>query len=111
MTQVAARLGSLLRSLLASLSGEDGVEDVSDDVEDQELAAEARRKAAAEAMDREIELARLEKENEELRRMIGLLPPHRRESGMNGGGGGPLYRAQPRHTSRTLSSSTNVISR
>ncbi|KAJ7212245.1 hypothetical protein GGX14DRAFT_550810 [Mycena pura] len=28
------------------------------------------------ALDREIELARLEKENEELRRMLGIMPPH-----------------------------------
>ncbi|KAK0487316.1 hypothetical protein IW261DRAFT_1447215 [Armillaria novae-zelandiae] len=53
-----ARLSAIMRRVLRALGGEDG------DGEGE-----------GEALEREIELARLEKENEELRRMLGLLPP------------------------------------
>lgn len=41
------------------------------------------------AMEREIELARLEKENEELRRMLGVAPPQTTRPGQGGEGNDP----------------------
>ncbi|KAK0503872.1 hypothetical protein EDD18DRAFT_479679 [Armillaria luteobubalina] len=55
------RLSTIMRRVLRSLGGEDG--------------EEASEEQAAASLEREIELARLEKENEELKRMMGLLPP------------------------------------
>ncbi|KAG5652890.1 hypothetical protein H0H81_003254 [Sphagnurus paluster] len=69
-----ARISHLLRQCLRSLGGEDADSPTTriDDEEDREpwtIAA-----ASDHALEREIELARLEKENEELRRMMGLVP-------------------------------------
>ncbi|PPQ89646.1 hypothetical protein CVT25_013833 [Psilocybe cyanescens] len=76
------RLSYLLRQVLRSQNGEDAESPVTrtDDVEDREPWTAA---AASEyALERDVELARLEKENEELRRLMGLLPPYpRKDSG------------------------------
>ncbi|KAH9480510.1 hypothetical protein JR316_0007110 [Psilocybe cubensis] len=76
------RLSHLLRQVLRSQNGEDADSPVTrtDDVEDREPWTAA---AASEyALERDIELARLEKENEELRRLMGLLPSYpRKDSG------------------------------
>lgn len=81
LSESFARLSHLLRLILRSQAGED-VEppteprNLDDDEEDREPWATI--DPSDYSMEREIELARLEKENEELRRMIGLLPPHQR---------------------------------
>ncbi len=61
VSEAIARLSYIMRQVLHHESGEDT------DPVDAVAAAEY-------AMEREIELARLEKENEELRRMLGVLP-------------------------------------
>lgn len=65
------------------------------------------------ALERDIELARLERENEELRRLIGLLPPHPRRPSSNGTDFRPLFEAP--HPTRLPSmqrqlSSSSVLS-
>jgi len=75
------RLSYLLRQVLRSHNGEDAESPVTrtDNEEDEPWAAGA---ASDYALERDIELARLEKENEELRRLMGLLPPQpRKDSG------------------------------
>ncbi|KAF4617461.1 hypothetical protein D9613_006090 [Agrocybe pediades] len=69
------RISHLLRQVLRSQSGEDGEPPVTrtDDEEDREPWTAAA--ASDYSLERDIELARLEKENEELRRLMGLLPP------------------------------------
>lgn len=61
------RIAHLLRQLLRTQCGEEVV-----DIDEEEWG----RGTGDYAMEREIELARLEKENEELKRMMGLLPAH-----------------------------------
>ncbi|CAA7261380.1 unnamed protein product [Cyclocybe aegerita] len=76
------RLSHLLRQVLRSQNGEDAESHTAegDDEEDREPWTAAA--ASDHALERDIELARLEKENEELRRLMGLLPPQtRRDSG------------------------------
>ncbi|KDR82697.1 hypothetical protein GALMADRAFT_134270 [Galerina marginata CBS 339.88] len=76
------RLSHLLRQVLRSQNGEDSESPVTrtDNEEDREpWIASA---PSDLALERDIELARLEKENEELRRLMGLLPPiPRKDSG------------------------------
>ena len=62
------RIAHMLRQLLRTQCGEEVLE-----IEGEE---EWGRGSGDYAQDREIELARLEKENEELKRMMGLLPAH-----------------------------------
>lgn len=62
------RIAHVLRQLLRTQCGEE--------VWDMEGEEEWGRGSAEHGMEREIELARLEKENEELKRMMGLLPAH-----------------------------------
>lgn len=76
------RLSYLLRQVLRSQNGEDAESPVTrtDNEEDREPWAAGA--ASDYALERDIELARLEKENEELRRLMGLLPPQpRKDSG------------------------------
>ena len=76
------RLSHLLRQVLRSQNGEDTESPVTrtDNEEDREPWASVA--ASDYALERDIELARLEKENEELRRLMGLLPPQpRKDSG------------------------------
>jgi len=78
-----ARLSYLLRQVLRSQNGEDTESPVSrtDDNENREPWTVSA--ASDYALERDIELARLEKENEELRRLMGLLPlrQRRKDSG------------------------------
>ena len=68
------RIAHLLRQLLRSQGGE---EVCSAEVDEEWAPWKTIGQVSADyAMDREIELARLEKENEELKRMMGLLPAH-----------------------------------
>ena len=70
------RLSQLLRQTLRSLGGEEIEE--SEPTEEEEREPWSMASGAEHAMEREIELARLEKENEELRRLMGLVPPYSR---------------------------------
>jgi len=70
-----ARLSYLLRQLLRAQGGEDVDPPPSPADEAAEREPWTAAEAADHALEREIELARLEKENEELRRMLGLVPP------------------------------------
>ncbi|KAG7443135.1 uncharacterized protein BT62DRAFT_982274 [Guyanagaster necrorhizus] len=71
-SEAITRLSTIMRQVLRSLEGED----VEHPSKDQAVAS-----ASAHALEREIELARLEKENEELKRMMGLLPLQARMEG------------------------------
>jgi hypothetical protein len=76
-----SRLSYLLRQLLRAQGGEDVDPPPSPIDEAAEREPWTAAQAADHALEREIELARLEKENEELRRMLGLLPAQpRREN-------------------------------
>ena len=66
------RLSYLLRQVLRSQNGED-TESETDDNENREPWTTVSASSDY-ALERDIELARLEKENEELRRLMGLLP-------------------------------------
>lgn len=68
------RLSYLLRRLLRAQGGEDVDPPPSPADEAAEREPWTAAQAAHHALEREIELARLEKENEELRRMLGMLP-------------------------------------
>ncbi|KIK07997.1 hypothetical protein K443DRAFT_672882 [Laccaria amethystina LaAM-08-1] len=75
-----AHLSHLLRQLLRSVGGED-VESPNTRVDDDEDREPWSAVTAADyALERDIELARLEKENEELKRMMGLMPPQPRRA-------------------------------
>jgi len=80
VSESLARISHLLRQFLRSQGGEDAELPSSrvDENEDREPWTAV--SAAEYALERDIELARLEKENEELRRMMGLVPPHPRRS-------------------------------
>lgn len=75
-------LSYLLRQVLRSQNGE-GTESPVTRMDDDENREPWTVSAASDyALERDIELARLEKENEELRRLMGLLPfQHRKDSG------------------------------
>jgi hypothetical protein len=74
------RIANLLRQLLRTQGGEEGIggemEEVEEDEEEEEWGAwkSVGQGSADYGLEREIELARLEKEHEELKRMMGLLP-------------------------------------
>jgi len=57
------------------------------------------------ALDREIELARLEKENEELRRMMGLVAPQQRR---NNSDTRPVVEPPPRSEAQRASSTSKL---
>lgn len=82
-TAISAALGrisNLFRQFLRTLDGED-VDLLPTQVDDDEDRQPGNSVLAAEyALEREIELARLEKENEELRRMMGLVAAHPRRA-------------------------------
>jgi len=68
------RLSYLLRQVLRSQNGEDTESPVARMDEDENREPWIDSAASDHALERDIELARLEKENEELRRLMGLLP-------------------------------------
>ncbi|KAF9046425.1 hypothetical protein BJ165DRAFT_1527521 [Panaeolus papilionaceus] len=76
------RLSHLLRQVLRSQNGEE-IESPTDVEEEHDTRVPRITAASADqALERDIELARLEKENEELRRLLGLLPPYpKKDSG------------------------------
>jgi len=80
VSESLVRISHLLRQYLRSLGGEDADPPMTriDDEENREPWASAT--ASDHALEREIELARLEKENEELRRMMGLVAVQSRRS-------------------------------
>jgi hypothetical protein len=71
-----ARLSSLLRQVIVLQHGEDPEAFVGEGREKEDWAISG---ATEHSLERDIELARLEKENEELRRLIGALPPQPRK--------------------------------
>jgi hypothetical protein len=81
VSESLGRMSNLLRKFLRTLGGEDPdalkVDDDGDDDVGESRNYESG-STAEHALEREIELSRLEKENEELRRMIGLVPAHTR---------------------------------
>ncbi|KAF8798771.1 hypothetical protein BYT27DRAFT_7202466 [Phlegmacium glaucopus] len=72
-------LSYLLRQVLRSLNGEDTESPVTRMDDDENREPWTVSAGSDYALERDIELARLEKENEELRRLMGLLPFHRRK--------------------------------
>lgn len=72
-----AHLSHLLRQVLRAQNGENTVSPTNEMKDEEEFEASTLG-ASDHALERDIELCRLEKENEELRRLIGLLPPQRR---------------------------------
>jgi hypothetical protein len=72
VSESLARLSHVLRQFLRTLGGEDGEQRCANaSEEDREPWTTSA--AAQHALERECELARLEKENEELRQMVGLV--------------------------------------
>ncbi|ESK89219.1 hypothetical protein Moror_5167 [Moniliophthora roreri MCA 2997] len=76
ISESLARISRLLRQCLRAQGGEDTPEEgqVTESLYEREPWLSRDATQAEWAMEREIELARLEKENEELRRMLGMLP-------------------------------------
>ena len=73
VSDAVSRISNLLRQLLRAQGGEEADSQVpADEAEEREPWTLGQ--AAEQALEREIELARLEKENEELRRMLGMIP-------------------------------------
>ena len=68
------RLSYFLRQVLRSQNGEDTESPVSGTDDNENREPWTMSAASDYALERDIELARLEKENEELRRLMGLLP-------------------------------------
>lgn len=73
------RLSYLLRQVLRSQNGEDTESPVTRMEDDENREPWTMSAASDYALERDIELARLEKENEELRKIIGILPLQRRK--------------------------------
>jgi hypothetical protein len=73
-----ARLSYLLRQVLRSQNGEETESPVTRMDDDENREPWIVSASSDYALERDIELARLEKENEELRRLMGLLPLQRR---------------------------------
>jgi hypothetical protein len=76
-----ARLSDTLRKLLRAECGEDEEEEVGEGEGEEEWDGEL---AAEHSLEREIELARLQAENEQLKQMLGLLPRRMPESRLEG---------------------------
>jgi hypothetical protein len=73
VSDAVSRISNLLRQLLRVQGGEEVEPHVpADEAEEREPWTLGQ--SAEQALEREIELARLEKENEELRRMLGMIP-------------------------------------
>ena len=82
------RMAHLLRQLLRTQGGEEGMGEVEDSEEEEWGGWKAVGQGSADyGLEREIELARLEKENEELKRMMGLLPAQLRLESQRMGSG------------------------
>lgn len=80
-----ARLSHVLRRLLRAECGEDDEEPPETRTEEEEEEEPWNARLAAEhSMEREIELARLQAENEQLKQMLGLLPRQMPESRLEG---------------------------
>lgn len=77
ISNAIARLSYLFRQLLRAQGGE-ALEDTSPDDESEERETWSTTQSAEHALEREIELERLQKENEELRRMLGVAPTQTR---------------------------------
>lgn len=88
-----ARLSYLLRQVLRSQNGEDTESPVSRTDDDENREPWTVSAPSDHALERDIELARLEKENEELRRLMDLLPLQRRKN--SGSEYGPAFEAPP----------------
>ncbi|KAF8908949.1 hypothetical protein CPB84DRAFT_1864427 [Gymnopilus junonius] len=73
------RLSHLLRHVLRTQNGEASEASPTQSESEEEREPWATVAAPDHALERDIELARLEKENEELRRLVGLLPPQQRK--------------------------------
>jgi len=82
MSNSLVRLSHLLRQVLRVQNGEETESSPTRSENEEEREPWAATVASDYALERDIELARLEKENEELRRLVGLLPPQpRKDSG------------------------------
>lgn len=80
-----SRLSNVLRSLLRIESGEDDEAPPRERTEEEEEQEPWNATLAAEhSMEREIELARLQVENEQLKQMLGILPTRMPESRLQG---------------------------
>ena len=79
ISQSLVRLSYLLRQVLRSQNGEDIDSPVTRADDDDNREPWTVSAVSDHALERDIELARLEKENEELRRLMGLLPLQRRK--------------------------------
>jgi len=88
-----ARLSYLLRQVLRSQNGEDTESPVTRTDDDENREPWIVSAVSDYALERDIELARLEKENEELRRLMGLLPLQRRKD--DGSENGTPFEAPP----------------
>jgi hypothetical protein len=85
MSASLGRLSNVLRGLLRTESGEDDEEPPPTRTQEEEEEEPWNATLAAEhSMEREIELARLQAENEELKQMLGILPTRMPESRLQG---------------------------
>jgi len=80
VSESLVRISHLFRQYLRSLGGEDVEPAASPFVNDENHEPWATSAASEHALEREIELARLERENDELRRMLGLVSAQPRRS-------------------------------
>jgi len=80
VSESLVRISHLLRQCLRSFQGEDIDPPRPPSVDEESRQPWTTSTASDQALEREIELARLEKENEELRRMLGLVPVQPRGS-------------------------------
>lgn len=95
ISHAISRLSRILRQMLRAHGGEDV------DLDDEEADSEEVNKITEHALEREIELARLEQENQELRRMLGLLPPVSKEDTSQSGREEPRSFFDPMRIQRT----------
>lgn len=85
MSASLARLSDVLRGLLRTESGEDDEEPPPTRTQEEEEDEPWNATLAAEhSLEREIELARLQAENEQLKQMLGILPTRMPESRLQG---------------------------
>lgn len=105
VSESIGRISHLLRQFLRSLGGEDADPPTTrvDDEDDREPWTSVL--AAEHALEREIELARLEKENEELRRMMGLVSTQPRRSNSESR---PTFEPPPRQDQHRIPSITKL---
>jgi hypothetical protein len=105
VSESIGRISHLLRQFLRSLGGEDADPPTTriDDEEDREPWTSVL--AAEHALEREIELARLENENEELRRMMGLVSTQPRRSNSESR---PTFEPPPRQEHQCVPSTNKL---